>query len=41
MPKFIQRGLDGLLALVELVAGLTLPAPRLIPIKVTAGKDRR
>ena len=41
MPKIISRGLDAILALVELIGSTTLPVPKLIPIKVTAGKGRR
>ncbi len=41
MPKFIDRSLDAIRALLELIGGATLPAPKLIPIKVTAGKGRR
>ena len=41
MPKFIRRGLDVLRALVEAVGAVTLPQPKLIPIKVAAGKSKR
>ena len=41
MSKYIQRALDALLALVERVGAATLPQPKLIPIKVAAGKPRR
>ena len=41
MPKFIRRGLDALLSLAEQIGAVTLPAPKLIPIKVVAGKSRR
>ena len=41
MTKFIDRLRDAVLALADVVAGATLPMPKLIPIKVTAGKPRR
>ena len=41
MIKFIDRVRDAVLALVDLVAGAPLPAPKLIPIKVATGKQRR
>lgn len=41
MPKFIRRGLDAVLALVDHVGAVTLPQPKLIPIKVVADKTRR
>ena len=41
MPKYIRRGLDALLALAEAVGAVTLPQPKLIPIKVAAGKTGR
>ena len=41
MTKFIDRVRDAVLALVEAIAGATLPRPKLIPIKVGAGKSRR
>ena len=40
MIKFIDRVRDAVSALVEAIAGATLPQPKLIPIKVTAGKPR-
>ena len=41
MTKFIDRVRDAFLALVEAIAGATMPQPKLIPIKVTAGKPKR
>ena len=38
--KFIQSGRDAILALIEMIGKATLPQPKLIPIKVTAGKRR-
>ena len=38
MSKIIQRGLDAIDALVKLIGAASLPAPKLIPIKVAAGK---
>jgi hypothetical protein len=41
MTKFIDRLRDAVVAVVDMIGGATLPAPKLIPIKVTAGKTRR
>lgn len=41
MTKFIDRIRDAFLALVEAISGATLPQPKLIPIKVVAGKPKR
>ena len=41
MSKLIDRLRDAMVALVEVIAGATLPQPKLIPIKVTADKRRR
>ena len=41
MSKFIQRGLEAIDAVVKLIGAATLPAPKLTPIKVVAGKSRR
>ena len=41
MPKFIRRGLDAVRSMIELVAAATLPRPKLVPVRVTAGKSRR
>ena len=41
MTKLIDRVRDAVLALVEVIAGATLPRPKMIPIKVVAGKPRR
>ena len=41
MSKIIQRGLDAIDAWVKLIGAATLPAPKLIPVKVVAGKPRR
>lgn len=40
MPKFIRRGLDAAISMIELVAAATLPRPRLVPVRVAA-KARR
>ena len=41
MTKFIDRVRDAVLALVEVIAGATLPQPKLIPIKAVAAKSKR
>ena len=41
MTKFIDRVRDAVLALVDAIAGATLLQPKLIPIKVVAGKAKR
>lgn len=41
MTKLIDRVRDAVVALVEVIAGATMPQPKLIPIKVVAGKSRR
>ena len=38
MPKTIHKVRDALRALAEAVAALTLPQPKLVPIKVVATK---
>ena len=38
MAKIIQRGLAAIDGLVKLIGAATMPAPKLIPIKVAAGK---
>jgi hypothetical protein len=40
IPKLIQDGADAIRALVELIGEATLPAPKRVPVKVTAGKRR-
>ena len=41
MSKLIDRLRDAMVALIEVIAGATLPPPKLIPIKVAADKRRR
>jgi hypothetical protein len=41
MPKFIRRGLDAVLLMIERIAAATLPRPVLVPVHVAAGKTRR
>ena len=41
IAKIIDRVRDAVLALVEVIAGATLPQPKLIPIKVGASKPKR
>ena len=41
MAKIIQRGREAIDALVKLIGAATLPAPKLIPVRVVAGKSRR
>jgi len=40
MTKFIDRVRDAVLAVLEAIAGATLPQPKLIPIKVGAGAGK-
>ena len=41
MIRFIDRLRDAVLAVVEAIGAVTLPVPKLIPIKVATGKSRR
>ena len=41
MTKFINRVRDAFLAVVEAISSATLPQPKLILIKVVAGKSKR
>jgi hypothetical protein len=41
MPKIIRRGLDAVNALIDVIGTVTLPVPKLIPVKVAAAKPKR